>query len=90
MTPKDFTFSLTVPPDATSATVVALLAGHAVEYAGIEAAAGTAFIERTRAAASKALAAASPRTGCVAVFAAAGGKLTVTIDGESVSEPLPA
>jgi len=92
MTPKDFIFKLTVPADADAdgAGVVAVVAGHAVEYAGIEGAAGAAFVERVRAAAAKALAAATARTGCQAVVAAAGGQLTVTIGGESVSQPLPA
>jgi hypothetical protein len=90
MTPKDFIFKLTVPADADGATVVAVVAGHAVEYAGIEGAAGAAFVERVRAAAAKALAAATARTGCQAVVAAADGRLTVTIGGESVSQPLPA
>jgi hypothetical protein len=90
MTPKDFIFKLTVPADAGGATVVAVVAGHAVEYAGIEGAAAAAFVERVRAAAAKALTAAAARNGCLAVFTAADGKLTVTIDGESVSQPLPA
>ena len=92
MTPKDFIFKLTVPADADAdgASVVAVVAGHAVEYAGIEGAAGAAFVERVRAAAAKALAAPTARTGCQAVVAAADGRLTVTIGGESVSQPLPA
>ena len=51
MTPKDFIFNLTVPADADGAAVVAVVAAHAVEYAGIEVAAGAAFVERVRAAA---------------------------------------
>ena len=90
MTPKDFIFKLTVPADTDGASVVAVVAGHAVEYAGIEGAAGAAFVERVRAAAAKALAAPTARTGCQAVVAAADGRLTVTIGGESVSQPLPA
>ena len=90
MTPKDFIFKLTVPSDADGATVVAVVAGHAVEYAGIEGAAAAAFVERVRAAAVKALTAAAARNGCLAVFTAADGNLTVTIDAESVSQPLPA
>ena len=90
MTPKDFIFKLTVPADADGATVVAVVAAHAVEYAGIEGVAGPAFVEQVRVAASKALTAAAGRTGCQAVVAAADGQLTVTIGGESVSQPLPA
>ena len=90
MTPTDFSFKLTVPADPEGATVVALIAGHAVEYAGIDGAAGAAFVERARAAALKALGGAPPRQGCQAVIAAANGQLTVTIGAESVSQPLPA
>ncbi len=89
MSPKDFTFKLTIPADPEGATIVALMAGHAVDYAGIEGAAGKAFVERVRAAALKALAGAMPK-GCLVVFAAADGQLTVTMGGESVSQPLPA
>ena len=56
----------------------------------IDGAAGTAFVERVRAAAAKALTAVTARSGCLAVFTAADGQLTVTIGGESVSQPLPA
>ena len=90
MTPKDFIFKLTVPADADGATVVAVVAGHAVEYAGIEGAAAAVFVERVRAAAATALAAVTAGNGCLAVFTAADGRLTVTIDGEAVSQPLPA
>ena len=90
MTPQDFTFKLTVPNDPEGATVVAVVAAHAVEYAGIEGAAGAAFVERVRAAAAKVLKAAAARTDAWPSFAAADGQLTVTIGGESVSQPLPA
>jgi len=90
MTPKDFIFKLTVPADADGASVVAVVVAHAVEYAGIEGDAGSAFVERVRAASKKALTAPAARTGCQAVVAAADGRLTVTIGGESVSQPLPA
>jgi hypothetical protein len=90
MTPKDFIFKLTVPADTEGATVIAVVASHAAEYAGIEGAVGTAFVERARAAAVKAITAASGRAGCLATFAAADGQLTVTIGDESVRQPLPA
>ena len=90
MTPKDFSFKVTLPADPEGATVVALIAGHAVEYAGFDGTAGAAFVERVRAAALKGLKGAAPRTGCLAVIAAADGQLTVTIGAESVSQPLPA
>ena len=90
MTPKDFSFKVTLPADPEGATVVAMIAGHAVEYAGFDGAAGKAFVERVRAAALKGLKGAVPRQGCLAVIAAANGHLTVTIGAESVSQPLPA
>jgi hypothetical protein len=90
MTPKDFTFKVTLPADPEGATVVALIAGHAVEYAGIEGAAAAAFVERVRAATLKAVKSAERRQGCQAVIAAANGHLTVTVGAESVSHPLPA
>jgi len=90
MTPKEFSFKVTLPADPEGAIVVALIAGHAVDYAGIEGAAGKAFVERVRAAALKALKAAERRQGCLAVIAASNGHLTVTVGGESVSQQLPA
>jgi hypothetical protein len=90
MTPQEFSFKVTLPADPEGATVVALIAGHAVDYAGIEGAAGKAFVERVRAAAFKALTGADRRHGCQAVVAASDGHLTVTVGAESVSQPLPA
>ena len=89
MSPQAFTFKLTVPNDPEGATVVAVVATHAVEYTKIEAAAGAAFVERARATAAQAL---TTSTGphCLAVIAAANGQLTMTIGGQTVSEPLPA
>jgi len=89
MSPSDFTFKLTVPNHPEGATVVAVVAAHAVQYANIEAGAGAAFVERARTAAAKALPAASG-THTPVVFTAAGGTLTVTFGTQSVSEPLPA
>jgi hypothetical protein len=90
MSPQDFSFKMTLPADAEAATIVAVVAGHAVEYAGIEGAAGAAFVERVRATALKALDGAAARQSCLAVIGAANGRLTVTIGSESVSQPLPA
>jgi hypothetical protein len=89
MSPSSFTFKLTVPNDPDGATVVAAVAAHAVEYAQLDAAAGAAFVERVRGVAQHALTTASG-TSCLAVFAAANGELTVTMGGESASQPLPA
>lgn len=88
MSPSEFTFKLTVPNDPAGATVAAVVAAHAVEYARIEAGAGAAFVESVRNAVAQALTAASG-THTPVVFAAAGGQLTVTFGGQSVSEPLP-
>jgi hypothetical protein len=89
MTPDSFTFKLTVPTDPEGATVVGVVAAHAVEYAKIDKAAGDAFVTRARSAAAQALKGATGHS-CQVVFAAADGQLTVTIGAQSVSEPLPA
>jgi hypothetical protein len=89
MSPSSFTFKLTVPNDPEGISVLAALAAHAVEYAKIEAAAGAAFLERVRDAASKAMA---PSGGgsCLAEVTAADGQLTVTIGAHTASQALPA
>jgi hypothetical protein len=87
MTPQAFTFKLTVPVDPEGATIVAVMATHAAEYARIDGAKGAAFVERARATAAQALKGATGKH-CQAVFAAANGQLTITIGGQTVSEPL--
>ena len=89
MTPTSFTFTLTVPNDPEGAAIVAIMAAHAVEYAAIEASAGAAFIERVRTAALPVLKG-SKAPECPVEFSAANGKLTITLGGQSLSEPLPA
>ena len=89
MTPQAFSFKLTVPNDPDGATVVAVVAAHAVQYTGIDGAAGAAFVERVRATTAQVLKSASGHN-CLAVVAARDGQLTVTIGGQSVSHPLPA
>jgi len=88
MSPSSFTFNLTVPNDPEGVAVVGLVATHTVEYANLDAAAGAAFVERVRAVAAQVLEAANAPA--IAVFAAADGELTVTIGGQTVSQPLPA
>ncbi len=88
MTPTSFSFKLTVPNDPEGATIVAIMAAHAVDYAAIEASAGAAFVERVRAAALPILKSGDAR-GCHVAFSAGDGRLTVTIGGQSLSEPLP-
>ena len=89
MTPSAFSFKLTVPNDPEGATVVAVVATHAVEYAKIDGAAGAAFVERVRAAAAQVLKVPAEKPTLV-VIAAANGQLTVTIGSQSVSQSLPA
>jgi hypothetical protein len=87
MTPQDFSFKLTVPADPEGATVVAVVASHAVAYSQIDAAKGAAFVERARAVAAQALQDSGGKH-CLAVIAAADGQLTMTIGGHTVSEPM--
>ena len=88
MSPQAFSFKLTVPNDPDGASVAAVVAAHAVEYAGLPADAGAAFIERVRAAALQVLNGGTGST--LIVFAAADGRLVVTVGATAVSEPLPA
>lgn len=89
MSPESFVFKLTVPNDPAGADVVAIVATHAVRYAQIEAGKAEAFVGRVKALALTALASgAGGHT--PAQFAAADGRLTVTIGGHTESESLPA
>jgi hypothetical protein len=91
MTPQAFTFHLTVPNDPEGATVAAVMATHAVHYAGVDAAAGAAFVERVRAGVLEAVKAAPPSAKPThVVFTGGNGQLTVTVGGKSISSPLPA
>lgn len=92
MSPSDFTFKLTVPTDPEGASVVAVVATHAVDYAKIDAAHRAAFVDQVRSFALKTLTSAHASksgTHCLVVFGAADGRLTVTIGTDSVSHPLP-
>lgn len=86
MTPSSFTFKVSVPNDPTLATVVGELAKHAADYANLEAGKAAAFVERAQALAAKVLQ--TGKGSCTAVIAAADGRLTVTIGGESASQAL--
>ena len=88
MTPESFTFKLTVPNDPEGATVVALVATHAVAYAKVDAVAGEAFVATVRTTAAEALKSANGHAS-LAVIGAGDGHLTVAIGGQSVSTPLP-
>ena len=88
MSPSSFTFKVSVPNDARLAAVIGELAKHAAEYAKLDAGGAAAFVERARALAGKAI---KPGGGpaITAVIAAADGKLSVTVGGESASQSLP-
>ncbi len=84
MSPKSFTFKLTVPRDPHAAPIVADVAGHAVTYAGLDAATGADFVTRVMAAADKALAA-SGQPSLLMVVASDAVALSFVIAAESVS-----
>jgi hypothetical protein len=88
MSPQAFNFKLTVPNDPDGATVAAVVATHAAEYAGLSGDAGPAFVERVRTAALQVLKGGTGST--LIVFTATDGRLVVTIGATAVSEPLPA
>lgn len=87
MTPAAFKFKLTVPNDPNLAAIMADMARHAAEYAKLDGAAAEGFVERARAAAVKVLRGATGQNSLV-VFAAADGTLSITIGGETISQPL--
>lgn len=89
MSPTSFSFKLTVPNDPEGASIVAIMAAHAVEYASIESSAGAAFVDRVREAALPVLKGGGT-DGCIVAFTADQGRLTVTLGGHTLSEPLPA
>ena len=86
MSPSSFSFKLSVPNDPDSTTIIGELARHAAEYAKLDATAAASFADASKGAATKAM------TGGVvnllAVFAAADGRLSMTIGSEVVSQPL--
>ena len=88
MSPSEFTFKLTVPNDPEGVHVVAIVANHAVDYTNLDKAAGAKFVERVKATVAGAMKASSGPS-CLVVVAAADGQLTLTIGGQSVSQPLP-
>ena len=84
MSPKSFTFKLTVPRDPHAEPIVAGIAGHAVTYAELDAAAGADFVTRVTAAAAKALLAPGPPSLHIVVTSDA-TSLSFAIDDELVS-----
>ena len=87
MSPSAFTFKVSVPNDARLVTVIGELAKHAAEYAKLDAGAASSFTQRAQALATNAMTAGAA-TAITAVIAAANGTLTVTVGGESASQPL--
>lgn len=86
MSPKAFTFRLTVPKDPQAVAIVADVASHAVTYAQLSAEAGAGFVERVRAAAASAMqAAGDPAASCHIEVTSDAKALTFTIGTESVS-----
>jgi hypothetical protein len=86
MTPSSFSFKLSVPTDPDAVVIIGEVARHAAEYAKLGAGEAKQFSEQAKAAAGKAFKGAGAT--CLAVFGAADGTLTMTIGGESVSQPL--
>jgi hypothetical protein len=86
MSPAAFSFKLTVPNDPGAADIVAGVAAHAADYAGLAGAAASGFVDRARGLATRVLSGGG--ASCLAVFAAAEGRLSMTVGGESVSQPL--
>jgi phenylpyruvate tautomerase PptA (4-oxalocrotonate tautomerase family) len=84
MSPKSFTFKLTVPRDPHAEPIVAGVAGHAVTYAELDAAAGAEFVTRVTAAAVKALSAPGQPSIHIVVTSDATA-LSFAIDAVSVS-----
>jgi len=84
MSPKSFTFKLTVPRDPQLAAIVADVATHAVGYAEIGPEAGADFVARVAAAAHRALASTAPDTVQILVASDATA-LTFEFDADIVS-----
>ena len=88
MSPHAFSFTVTVPNDPAAVPIVTLLVAHAVEFAAIDPARRSAFVERVRQAAGKAVASRAHTHSPVHVVAGQ-GHLTVTVGDHAESEPLP-
>jgi hypothetical protein len=85
MSPKSFTFKLTVPRDPQVAAIVADVASHAAGYAELTAAATADFVARVRATAATALAASGPAL--LIVVTSDSAALSFALDAETVSIP---
>ena len=83
MSPKSFTFKLTVPRDPQVSAIVADVAGHAVVYAALDAASGADFVARVTAAVAPAITA--PGQPLQIVVTGTDTTVTFAFDAESVS-----
>lgn len=84
MSPKSFTFKLTVPRDPQVSAIVADVAAHAVSYAGMDAAIGADLVARVgQAMATAAKSAGQPALQIVVTGDAAA--LSIAIDATTVS-----
>ena len=84
MSPKSFTFKLTVPRDPQVSAIVAEVAAHAVTYAGMDAATGADLVVRVGAAVAVAVKAAGPAALQI-VDTGDAAALTISIDETMVS-----
>ncbi|MGE3889538.1 MAG: hypothetical protein AB7H81_24185 [Vicinamibacterales bacterium] len=89
VSPESFHFTITVPADERLVGVVRDLCAHAVSYAKLAGPTGHAFCDRVGAAAADAVGR-SAGAPCPMVFECAGGELSVTIAGQTLSQPLTA
>jgi len=83
MSPKSFTFKLTVPRDPQVSAIVADVAGHAVVYAELDAAIGADFVARVTAAVAPAIK--TPGQPLQIVVTGDDTTVTFAFDAESVS-----
>jgi hypothetical protein len=86
MSPKSFTFKLTVPRDPRAVPVVTDVASHAVTYAEMAAAAGAGFVARVTVAATTALGSAGSNASCLIVVTGDVEGLTFAIGADTVSQ----
>jgi hypothetical protein len=86
MSPKSFTFKLTVPRDPAAVPVVTDVAHHAVTYAEMDAEAGAGFVSRVNAAATAALTSADSAASCQIVVTGDADGLSFTIGADVVSQ----
>lgn len=87
MSPKSFTFKLTVPKAPQAVALVTDVATHAVTYAELGADLGPAFVDRVTAIATIVLQTPDKLPSCLIVVTSDEAALTFTIGQETVSQP---